>query len=297
MPTRRSIRELTLNYLFAQDGSEVFAEEEFWQIALEIDDRQLAKVSVKSLKHQLQGWNKVGEVIDEETLRVHPILRTYERKDEAKMLVSLQKSIVEQTALLDQLRPSDVKSMASLESFFDQAEQTKTYVRDLGLKFSRLDLPGVDLSLITETFGKLTIFSERIEWIQRPEEYVEQLQIKPVLSAHRELSLKKEYSLGMAKEVLLHENELTHKLEEQLVDYSKGTLGKVERNILLLGAYEICIAGLPKPVAISEAMALTEKYSSKEAVALVNGVLDSLVGASKKVEEPEEWTPSSSEDA
>ncbi len=55
----------------------------------------------------------------------------------------------------------------------------------------------------------------------------------------------------------------------------------VDRNILRLAVFEMTEAGTPAPVAIDEALELARRFSSEEAVAFINGVLDAVrrVGA------------------
>ena len=50
----------------------------------------------------------------------------------------------------------------------------------------------------------------------------------------------------------------------------------VDRNILRMAVYELLIAKLPPAVVIDEALELARRFSGKESVAFLNGVLDAI---------------------
>jgi transcription antitermination protein NusB len=62
--------------------------------------------------------------------------------------------------------------------------------------------------------------------------------------------------------------------------WSVDRLGVLERSILRLAVFELLWRDdVPAAVAIDEAVALTKRFCSDEAGALVNGVLGSLIAA------------------
>lgn len=50
----------------------------------------------------------------------------------------------------------------------------------------------------------------------------------------------------------------------------------VDRNVLRLAVYEMTALGTPAPVVIDEALLLARRFSTEEAVAFINGVLDAI---------------------
>ncbi len=57
----------------------------------------------------------------------------------------------------------------------------------------------------------------------------------------------------------------------------------VDRNILRLGAYEIChSADVPYAVAINEAVDLAKRFGSEDSGAFINGILDKISEISRK---------------
>lgn len=98
--------------------------------------------------------------------------------------------------------------------------------------------------------------------------------------------LRKELKLSLmsteqAKEraltILSHKSSIDSKLLECCPGYTLKEIHPVERNILRLGAYEILFdEAIPPKVAISEAIRLSSKFSSKSSISFVNAVLDAL---------------------
>lgn len=61
------------------------------------------------------------------------------------------------------------------------------------------------------------------------------------------------------------------------ISYDFSRIQRVEKNVLRLGVYELFMEeAIPQKVAISEAMRLARKFSTKEAASFVNAVLDAL---------------------
>ncbi len=54
-------------------------------------------------------------------------------------------------------------------------------------------------------------------------------------------------------------------------------LGVIDRNILRLGAYELCFTDVPSKVALNEAVELTKKFSGDDASGFINGILDAIM--------------------
>ena len=65
-------------------------------------------------------------------------------------------------------------------------------------------------------------------------------------------------------------------ISKYLDGWDLDRLGKTDRAILRLGAYEILYYDTPKIVAINEAVELSKRYSDDKVVKLVNAVLDKI---------------------
>lgn len=81
----------------------------------------------------------------------------------------------------------------------------------------------------------------------------------------------------------LVEGTCTHRasLDEAIERYSHNwridRMSRIDRNILRLGAYELChCPDVPPNVALNEAIELAKRFGTEESSAFVNGVLDRL---------------------
>ena len=83
--------------------------------------------------------------------------------------------------------------------------------------------------------------------------------------------------------ILSKKEELDLKIKEISVDYEFERILKVELNLIRLATYEMLEAKVPVPVAISEAIRLSRKFSSPESGKYVNAILDQFSEASIKL--------------
>lgn len=92
-----------------------------------------------------------------------------------------------------------------------------------------------------------------------------------------------EYALVLVMGVARERSKIDAILQEHVSGWSVDRLGVLERSILRLAAFELLWRpDVPAAVAIDEAVALTKRFCSDEAGALVNGVLGSLIAAKDK---------------
>ncbi|SFV69656.1 Transcription termination protein NusB [hydrothermal vent metagenome] len=72
-------------------------------------------------------------------------------------------------------------------------------------------------------------------------------------------------------------------LKIHLTEWDFDDIGKVEKAIMRLGAYEILVAKTDKAIIINEAVELAKKLADEKSPKFINGVLDAL-GEKKKEE-------------
>jgi len=77
---------------------------------------------------------------------------------------------------------------------------------------------------------------------------------------------------GAAKEA----KELDELISAHAENWRLERLAAIDRAVLRLGIYELRANDTPRKVVLNEAVELAKKYSSEEAGAFVNGVLDSI---------------------
>ena len=76
-------------------------------------------------------------------------------------------------------------------------------------------------------------------------------------------------------------------VEKHLTDWSYSDIGKVEKAIMRLGAYEILVAKTDRAIIINEAVELAKKLADEKSPKFINGVLDAI-GRKKIVQVPVE---------
>ncbi|MEK6780046.1 MAG: transcription antitermination factor NusB [Candidatus Deferrimicrobiota bacterium] len=94
-----------------------------------------------------------------------------------------------------------------------------------------------------------------------------------------------EYYIATVRGVWEHLVEVDGLIRKAAENWRLERMALVDRNILRLGAYEICRSSdVPFAVAINEAVDLAKRYGSEESGAFVNGILDkiSVISLKKK---------------
>ncbi len=87
---------------------------------------------------------------------------------------------------------------------------------------------------------------------------------------------QREFSHTLFSGTVEHLEHLDKEIEAHLSDWDYGSIGKVEKAILRLGAYEILIAKTDKAIIINEAVELAKKLADDNSPKFINGVLDAI---------------------
>ncbi|MCB4743264.1 MAG: transcription antitermination factor NusB [Sulfurovum sp.] len=69
---------------------------------------------------------------------------------------------------------------------------------------------------------------------------------------------------------------LDAEIQKYLTDWDYDSIGKVEKAILRLGAYEILVAKTDRAIIINEAVELAKALADDKAPKFINGVLDAI---------------------
>jgi len=69
---------------------------------------------------------------------------------------------------------------------------------------------------------------------------------------------------------------LDKEIDAHMTEWDYDGIGKVEKAILRLGAYEILVAKTDKAIIINEAVELAKKLADEKSPKFINGVLDAL---------------------
>ncbi len=87
---------------------------------------------------------------------------------------------------------------------------------------------------------------------------------------------QKEFSYALFQGTIDNLEMLDAKINEHLDDWDYDGIGKVEKAIMRLGAYEILVAKTDKAIIINEAVELAKALADEKSPQFINGVLDSL---------------------
>ena len=87
---------------------------------------------------------------------------------------------------------------------------------------------------------------------------------------------QKEFSDTLFQGTIENLEMLDAKINEHLTDWDYDGIGKVEKAIMRLGAYEILVAKTDKAIIINEAVELAKSLADEKSPQFINGVLDAL---------------------
>ena len=90
------------------------------------------------------------------------------------------------------------------------------------------------------------------------------------------LEIDNKYVRDIVYGVIENQNKIDETICKYLDNWDLDRLGKTDKAILRLGAYELMYYDTPQVVAINEAIELAKKYSDDKIVKLINAVLDKI---------------------
>lgn len=95
------------------------------------------------------------------------------------------------------------------------------------------------------------------------------------------------FAWGLFAGVMESRAALDKKLEATAANWTLGRMAPTDRNALRIGAFELLYTDTPHRVVIDEALELAKTYGGPQSSAFVNGILDRLVPAEKRTEQPQ----------
>jgi N utilization substance protein B len=87
---------------------------------------------------------------------------------------------------------------------------------------------------------------------------------------------QREFSLRLFRGTVENLEMLDAEIVKHLESWDYSKIGKVEKAILRLGAYEILVEGTQRPIIINEAVELAKELADEKSPRFVNGVLDAV---------------------
>jgi len=87
---------------------------------------------------------------------------------------------------------------------------------------------------------------------------------------------QREFSHTLFAGTIEHMQMLDTEIQKHLKEWDYEGIGKVEKAIMRLGAYEILVAGTDRAIIINEAVELAKALADDKAPQFINGVLDAI---------------------
>ncbi len=87
---------------------------------------------------------------------------------------------------------------------------------------------------------------------------------------------QREFSHGLFDGTIADLERIDTEIQKYLKEWNYGIIGKVEKAILRLGAYEILILDVDRAIIINEALELAKELADEKSPPFINGVLDAI---------------------
>lgn len=92
-----------------------------------------------------------------------------------------------------------------------------------------------------------------------------------------------EFAWSLFSGVMEWRDQIDRNLEEVAANWQLSRMAPTDRNIIRLGAYELLHTETPHRVVIDEAIEMAKKFGSTQSFQFVNGILDRLIPADKRI--------------
>ena len=87
---------------------------------------------------------------------------------------------------------------------------------------------------------------------------------------------QREFSHGLFDGTIANLEMIDKAITDQLKEWDYNSIGKVEKAIMRLGAYEILVAKTDRAIIINEAVNLAKTLADEKSPQFINGVLDAI---------------------
>lgn len=290
MSKRREIREATIQFLYCHDLEEGAPADEasdaFWELLLESDFNKLTKASVKSVLHLNQGrLNRYAKLIEKAPELESIITADPDAKKLNRALTAIIKSENKWQALIDSMtrfynpQSEDIQTDLAdiLQNIFTLnntlSDQRKTWEIQLA------DYPHLKqyAESVNASINALKRVSDRIKMVQNPTLFPTHGDVAHlVTTAEKMLSMRASVDQKVTL-VTANKSKIDSMIHSVVDNYSPERINPVDRAILRLGTAEIMLDDqIPSPVAINEAIEISQKFASSDSSKFINGILDKI---------------------
>lgn len=290
MPSRRQIREATIQFLYCSDlegGAEPSAlREPFWEFLTETDRRNLQVATFRTVHHLAAGReDRLIEFVE----RSKPALahlaalpQAEEMKISLTRLLALESSWSIAFSKLGKI-PKDGDDSAVAEKFGDTLESFFRVDRDLAFHRDQFlksadDFPTLrgQLEPIAASVRRLQRISDRLRMVEEPEKFPEQADLTKLRQSKADIAELRGRTDTLVDEILAAKEGIDSIIAAIVENYSPERIDPVDRAILRLGSYEILHTQTPHGVIINEAVELAKRFGTTDSGRFVNGLLDRI---------------------
>ncbi|MDY0194441.1 MAG: transcription antitermination factor NusB [Sulfurovaceae bacterium] len=97
-----------------------------------------------------------------------------------------------------------------------------------------------------------------------------------ILEEQKIRNKQKDFSKELFAGTIANLPQIDKEIDKHLAGWDMTSIGKVEKAIMRLGAYEILIAGTDRAIIINEAVELAKDLADEKSPSFINGVLDAI---------------------
>lgn len=284
MLSRNQIRQAALQYLYAASQTPETEREGIWDILMEPFRGDYCKLKAKAVSgHLTRDYpdklrlfiTRARETADK--LQQDPL--TLPVRDQLQDLLAKEGEFNASLLRLKKALHEDPSNdRGSLSAACDAAQGLNTALMQMRRRLldTLKDFPAYNAiwpSLISSC-SKLQEINDRINCLIHPDDRPSLAEIKKVVEAGRDAEELYREAKTLGEDILRRRDGLDAAIDSTLENYSPERVSAIDRAILRLGAYELLHRkDLPAPIVISEAIRLSERFSSAESPRFINGVL------------------------
>jgi N utilization substance protein B len=292
MPSRRQIREATVQFLYSADleGGAPAADyrETFWDLLTVPDRRKLLHSTFRALEHITQGRvDRLLELSDRAPnalARLSASAETANLKKELQDMLRTESQWTMQWEKIVKLPLHDVDNDAVVDQL--ESALSTLYAIDRAVTSSRLrfqqdlaDHPSLQplLEPALASIRRLQRISDRVQMLENPQDHPEQSDLKHICSSKTELLALRRETDHMVDVVLENKVRIDETLASIVENFAPERIDPVDRAILRLSASELLTRPDMAPgILINEAVDLAKKFGSSDSGRFVNGILDQI---------------------
>ncbi len=290
MPSRRQIREATVQFLYCSDleggADPAMLRDPFWEFLTETDRRNLQVATFRTVHHLAAGReDRLTEFVERSkpaSAHLGAVPQAEELKISLNRLLALESSWSVAFSKLGRI-PRDGDSSDVAGEFGDALETFFRTDRDLAFHRGQF-LRGVEdspslrgqLEPVAASVRRLQRVSDRLRMVEEPEKFPEQADLTKLRQTKAEIAGLRAQTDSLVDRILAAKEAIDATISSVVENYSPARIDPVDRAILRLGTYEILHTATPPGAVINEAIELAKRFGTTDSGRFVNGVLDKV---------------------